>query len=307
MNWKAVWQRVPQAVVAFGRRAFWDIPKRAGLEFADDDGFTLAAALAFYAMLSLAPLLVLTVTVFGYLGPDTRQQVIEQAKSLIGPEASKGIDLILANAHARRLSVRVSTIVWIVLLLVAATAVFAQLQYSLNRTFSVRTKQGVIERWFHKRFLSLLMVGGLGIVLLASIVASSIVTYTFHNIGLLVRVFYTLAPLLVFTLVFAMMFRILPDVHISWMDTAVGGLITAVLFYIGEYFIGWYLARRSTQSVYGATGSLIILLLWLYYSAVILFYGAELTQAIGNACGREIVPNENAEWDPTRKARSARP
>jgi membrane protein len=280
-------------------KALWLTPKRATLNFIDDDASTLAAALAFYAILSLAPLLVLAVTVLTLLGGDTRQQVIEQTKSLMGPEAGKGIDLVLAHARARPIDATISTLIGLTVLFVSATTVFAQLQYSLNRIFNVRAKRGTIRGWLHKRFASLLMVAGMGIIIMSSIVASSTISFAFHNAGPILRVVNVIVPVAVFTLVFAIMFRILPDVKISSGDTWFGGLISGILFYIGGHVIGWYLASRVTQSLYGAAGTLVVLLLWLYYSAAIMFFGAELTQAYGACCGREIVPNRFAEWEPS--------
>jgi membrane protein len=284
-------------------RGLGSIPKNAVLNFIQDDASTLAAALAFYAILSIAPLLVLTITVLGYLGGETRQQVIDQTKNLMGPEASKGIDLLLANAHARQVDATISTIIGLVVLVLSATTVFGQLQYSLNRIFNVRTRRGAVSAWLHKRFTSILMLTGMGLVILSSIVASSIISFAFQSIGPLLRWVNVVVPIAVFTLVFAIMFRVLPDVKISGGNTWAGGLVSGILFYLGEHGIGWYLAHKGSQSIYGAAGTLIVLLLWLFYSAMIVFLGAELTQAYGFYRGSRIVPNEFAEWDPANRPR----
>jgi membrane protein len=284
-------------------KALWITPKTAALDFSNDDASTLSAALAFYAVLSLAPLLVLAVTVLGLLGGDTQRQVIEQTKSLMGPEASRGIDLVLSNAHAHALNATISTLIGLVVLLVSATTVFAQLQYSLNRIFNVRAKRGTVREWLHKRLSSLLMMGGMSVVIMSSIVTSSIISFAFHDAGLILRAANIVVPIAVFTLLFAIMFRILPDVKISARDTWIGGLISGILFFVGSRVIGWYLASQGTQSLYGAAGTLIVLLLWLYYSAAIMFFGAELTQAYASCFGRAITPNESAEWDPSAAGR----
>ncbi len=279
-------------------RAIWQTPKKAVLDFIKDDAFTLAAALAFYAMLSLAPLLVLTLTVLGFLGNATQERIIEQAQSLVGPEAGQGVELLLKNAKAQRVEATASAVIGLAIVVISATTVFAQLQYSLNRIFNVRTKRGAISGWFYKRFMSLLMVFGIGLVIVASVVASSAVAMVFHGKGPVAQIINLLVSLLVFTLIFIIMFQVLPDVKITWRDTVVGGTISGILFVLGQYAIGSYLASGGRGSVYGAAGALVILLLWIFYSSLILFFGAELTQAYAYCVGKEIGPNEFAEWNP---------
>jgi membrane protein len=272
--------------------------KQAALGFLSDNVFTLAAALAFYAMLSAAPLLVLLTTVLGFLSEPMRQRILEQANSLVGPDASQGVALLLEHARARHVDATISAVAGLGIVVLTATAVFAQLQYSLNLIFNVRTKRGYVTGWFYKRLLSLLMVIAMGIVLVGSVIISSVVDALFSGRGPLLPTANLLSYLVVYTLVFVIVFKVLPDVRISWGDTWVGGSITAVLFLGGEYGTSMYFAHRAVQSVYGAAGSLVVLLLWVYYSALILFFGAELTQAYGMCCGKEIVPTRFAEWDP---------
>jgi membrane protein len=279
-------------------RAIWQTPRRAIWSFFVDDSFTLAAALAFYAMLSLAPLLVVSLTILGFTGNRAQQQIIDQTKRLIGPEASEGVDLLLSNAKAQRVEARVSTILSLVIGLITATGGFAQLQYSLNRVFDVRTKRGIIQGWFYKRAISLLMVLVMGTVVVGSIIVNSALSLAFAGRGPLLDIINLAVSVVVFTIIFIVMFRVLPDVRITWRDTSVGGTISGILFVAGGYGIGKYLAYTGAKSVYGAAGSLAVLLLWVYYSALIVLLGAELTQAYGACCGKEIVPNEFAEWDP---------
>lgn len=271
--------------------------KHAAGGFLSDNAFTLAAALAFYAMLSAAPLLVLLTTALGFLSEPMRQRIMEQANSLIGPDASQGVALLLEHAQARHVDATVSAIAGLGAVVLTATAVFAQLQYSLNLVFNVRTKRGYVTGWFYKRLLSLLMAIAMGIVLLASVIISSVIDVLFGQ-GPRLFAANLLSSLIVYTLVFVIVFKVLPDVRISWGDTWVGGVITAILFLAGEYGTSMYFAHRAVASVYGAAGSLAVLLLWVYYSALILFFGAELTQAYGLCCGKEIVPSKFAEWDP---------
>lgn len=279
-------------------RVLWQTPKKGIWDFFVDDSFTLAAALAFYAMLSLAPLLVLSLTILGFLDYRTQQQIIDQTKYLIGPEASEGVDLLLTNAKAQRVEARISTIIGLAGGLITATTVFAQLQYSLNRVFNVRMKRGIIRGWVYKRAISLLMVLAMGAVVVGSIAASSGLSLVFRDKSPLLDRINLAISVVVFTIIFIVMFRVLPDVKITWRDTWIGGTISGVLFVIGEYGIGKYLAYSGAKSVYGAAGSLAVLLLWAFYSALIVLLGAELTQAYGACCGKEIVPNDFAEWDP---------
>lgn len=279
-------------------RALWQTPGRGFRDFFKDDSFTLAAALAFYAMLSLAPLLVLALTVLGFLGDGTQQQIIDQTKFLIGPQASEGVDLLLQNAKARRVEGTISAIIGLAVVLVTATTVFGQLQYSLNRVFNVRTKRGILKGWLYKRSMSLLMVLAMGAAVVASIMLNSIVSLVFRGRGPLMDLINLAVSLAVFIAVFIIMYRVLPDVKISWRETWVGGTISGILFVVGEYGIGKYLAYSGFGSVYGAAGALAVLLLWIFYSALIVLLGAELTQAYAACCGKEIIPNDFAEWDP---------
>lgn len=280
-------------------RALWQTPRRGFWNFLQDDSFTLAAALAFYAMLSLAPLLVLLLTVLGYLGDEIRQQIIDQTKYLIGPQASEGMDLLLRNAKAQRVEARISTIIGLIVMLVTSTTVFVQLQSSLNRVFNVRTKQGIIKGWLYKRAISLLMALAMGAVVVTSVVVTSALSVIFQNQSRIWELINTGISFAVFTAIFIIMFRVLPDVKITWGETWVGGVISGLLFTVGEYAIGKYLSHRGFASIYGAAGSLVILLLWMFYSTLIVLLGAEMTQAYGVCCGKEIIPNNFAEWDPT--------
>lgn len=287
-------------------RAIWQTPKDAVYNFFMDNGFTLAAALAFYAILSVAPLLILLITVFGVVGESTQQQIIQQTEKLIGPQASQGVELILKNAKAQQFAATTSTIIGLVILLLSATSVFGQLQYSLNTIFNVRWKRGILTGWLYKRFLSLLMVIAMGIVLFATVLVTSAIAVVFRSSGSAAQIIDLIISVVVFTLIFVIIFRVLPDVKISWSDTWVGGTISGLLFVVGEYAIGEYLRSSGTTTLYGAAGSLVALLLWIYYSSIILFLGAELTQSYAKCCGHEIAPNEFAEWDPETAQRLRR-
>jgi membrane protein len=278
-------------------KAVLHIPRESLSAFLQDNGFTLAGALAFYAILSIAPLLVLLVTIFGNVSPATEQRLVAQTESLVGPQASQGVELIVRNARTQRFAASVSAAVSLVILVFSATTVFAQLQFSLNSIFNVRPKRGIVAGWLYKRFLSLLMVLALGLVLIVTVAATSILAVIFRSGGPATRVLDLIVSLLVFTLVFVIVFRVLPDVEISWRDTWVGGTISGLLVIAGEYALGEYFRSSGIVSIYGAAGSLVLLLLWVYYISIIFFFGAEVTQAYANCCGDRIVPNRFAEWD----------
>lgn len=279
-------------------RAIWQIPKKGIVDFIQDDPFTLAASLAFYAMLSLAPLLILVLTALAFLDDIAQQRIIDQTMFLIGPEAGAGIELLLRNARAQRLEATTSAVISLGVILVTSTTVFVQLQYCLNRVFNVRTKRGFIKGWFYKRAMSFLLVLGMGAVVVASVVASSAVSLVFQGRGVVLDIINLAISLVIVTLIFIIMFRILPDVKITWRETWIGGAISGILFVVGEYAVGRYLAHSGVRSIYGAAGALVVLLLWIFYSAMIVLLGAELTRAYGACCGRTIVPTEFAEWDP---------
>ena len=161
-------------------KAVLHIPRESLSAFFQDNGFTLAGALAFYAILSIAPLLVLLVTIFGNVSPATEQRLVAQTERLVGPEASQGVELIVRNARTQRFAASVSAGVSLIILVFSATTVFAQLQFSLNSIFNVRPKRGIVAGWLYKRFLSLLMVLALGLVLISLAFALNL-TVAFFN------------------------------------------------------------------------------------------------------------------------------
>jgi len=277
-------------------RKAWNMLKTAIAGVGRDDVVILSAALAFYAMLSLAPLLILLVTGTSLLGEDTQQQVVQRIEKTVGPQASQTIDTVIKQVKSRPTAARASAIIGLVATLLAATGGFLQLQTSLNRIFKVRVKRkGIIFTWLWKRFLSLLMILAMGVVLVAAVVVSSAVSMMFPQGGLVWHILDLVVTLLVFTAVFMAMFKILPDVELTWRDTLVGAILTAVLFLAGTYGISQYLSRTGTGSIFGAAGSLVILLLWIFYSSIIVLFGAELTYAYTQFFGHEVQPDQYSE------------
>jgi membrane protein len=276
----------------------------AGKSFMRDDAFTLAGSLAFYAALSLAPLVVLLLWAASWLGPDTRQRMLEQLQQTAGgAEGGEGITMIVENAQQQPGLGTFAGIISLVMLAFAATGAFAQLQHIMNLIWDVKAKPGQgVSGVLRRRLLALLLIVALGVLLIASIVFSAIVSGVISQMAdaapggqVVWTVLNFLAPLVVFIPMFAVIFKYLPDVQIAWRDVWIGAVVTGIMFEVGNQLIGLYLAYGGATSAYGAAGSLIALLLWAYYSSLILFFGAELTQVWARMSGRRIEPAENAE------------
>jgi len=255
-------------------------------------------------MLSLAPLLLIAIAIAGFVfGTDAaRQHLLDQLGGLVGSDGRRAVETMLKHAHKPGAGL-VSTVIGVATLLVGASGVVGQLQDALNTIWEVAPKPGRGLWGFLKdHFLSLAMVPGVGFLLLVSLVLSAFLTVVATSFGHLL--FAQAAPALelvnfvvstaVITLLFAMIYKLLPDVEISWGDVWVGAAMTAVLFVIGKSLIGLYLGRSGPVSAYGAAGSLVVLLVWVYYSAQILFFGAEFTKAYADHFGTRIVPAADA-------------
>lgn len=274
-------------------------------EWRTDKAQRLAAALSYYTMFSLAPLLVIAVAIAGYfIGTGRAQaQVLAEIGRAIGPGAESFLRELLNNS-ARTGSGLLPTVIGLATLLFGASGVFGQLQEALNTIWEVEAEadQGILEM-IKDRFLSFTMVLGAGFLLLASfLLSAALSTINAHFSELLPgsvflwQVVNWIVSLGLITLLFALIFKVLPDVEIEWRDVWVGAGITAFLFIIGEFLIGLYLGRSGVVSTYGAAGSLVVILLWIYYSAQILFFGAEFTQVYASKYGSRIVPAEGAIW-----------
>lgn len=277
----------------------WPLLKRTYRDWTEDKASRLAAALAYYTAISLAPLLVLSVILLRFV-TDNAQAVIErQMGMLMGPTGQSMAKEMIEHAQTSGGGVLASIVSFLVLLW-GASYVFAELQDSMNTIWEVKTKQdvgwGVVIK---KRFLSLAMVFGVAFLLLVSLVVSTVLSAVVTRIagegrvvGFLLDAVLTIG---VATLLFAAIFRFLPDAKIAWKDVWVGAALTAVLFTVGKYLLTIYLTKGSTASAYGAAGSLAAVLIWVYYSAWIMFFGAEFTQVYANRYGSRITPEDHAE------------
>jgi membrane protein len=278
-------------------RAF-KVPVDAVNGFLDDHVMTLAAALAYYTTLALAPLLLILLAVAGILGSNVHQAVVHEAESLAGQKAGAAIGAVMRSVEGqnRRASV-LSFVIGIAALLVSATGVVGQLQYSLNTVWGVESKPGkVVQNWFRKRLISLAMILGIGFVLLASLVVTAAISILVPRLESNWRAVEFSVSVAVYTVLFAGMFKFLPDVKVGWSDVWIGAAITAALFAVGKYGIGKYLGYSSIGSSYGAAGSIVIILVWMYYASLILLFGAEVTRAFARVHGNKVIPEKHAKW-----------
>lgn len=286
-------------------RAFWDLLKATGANWMNDHAQRLGAALAFYTILAVSPLFVIVFFIVDlWLNTTSAQaQIFHQISDLIGPKGAQALQTILVNPHQPARGVIASTIA-IVTLLITATGLFLELQDDLNLIWGVEAKPGQGLRGFIKnRLLSFAMIVGVGFLLLVSLlVSAALAALNKYFSGMipvaavLWQVVNVLVSLGVITLLFAMIYKVLPDVKVAWREVWVGSIITALLFTAGKYMLGMYLGRSAVTSAYGAAGSAVIILLWVYYSAQILFLGAEFTQVYACRFGRKMEPAGHAQW-----------
>lgn len=278
------------------------IVREAGSQWVADKAPRLGAALAYYTIFSIAPLLVITIAVAGFVfGREAAQgQIAAQVEHLVGRQGGEAIEAMVESASKPGAGT-LGSILGVAMLLLGAAGLFGQLQDALNTIWEVKPKEGRgIWGMVRDRFLSLSMVLGVAFLLLVSLIASSALAAVgtllgdWHT-GTIGLVMTTLLDLVVVTTLFALIYRYLPDAEIAWRDVWFGAGVTAVLFTIGKFLIGMYLGRAGVQSAYGAAGSLAVLLVWLYYASQIFLFGAELTKAYANNLGSRIKPKPHAE------------
>ncbi len=283
-------------------RAVWQIVWTASLDFVRHQASRMGASLAFYSVLSLAPLLVLTLVVGGMFvnEQEIRDQLIAQMQQTVGREGSEALaDMLTKRKNGGSLA---ATLLGIATLLFGASGVFGELQHAMNTIWGVEAQANAgWWRLIRDRFLAFVLVVGSGMLLLATLVLSTFVagageylTERWPRLEPLGNVPTMLATFGVITFLFGMMFKILPDVRIPWRDVWFGAVLTSLLFSAGKYLIGLYLGRSSYSSAYGAAGSLVVLVVWIYYSSQIIFFGAELTQAYSRWRGTRIAPQHGA-------------
>jgi membrane protein len=278
--------------------------KATAFEWLDDQAPTLGAALAYYTVFSLAPLLIISIALAGLVfGAEAAQgQIFDQLRGLLGDASGKAMQEIVQSASAEPKTGVVATVIGFVTLLFGASGVFGQLQASLNIIWGVQPKPGRgILGIIRDRSLSFGFILVVGFLLLVSLLLTAGIAFVGKQFGAmvpgmeaLIQILNSILSLAVITLLFGMMFKILPDANIAWRDVWIGAFITALLFTLGKFALGFYLGRSGVASSYGAAGSLIVLLLWVYYSSQVVFFGAEFTQVYANRFGSHVTPSSNA-------------
>jgi membrane protein len=285
-------------------KEIWPLLKNSGSEFIENNSFRLAGALAYVTIFSLPPLLIVVINVAGSLFGEAAaaDELSEQMSAVIGQEAAEQIETMIENFN-RHDAGTTATLIGIGTLIFAATTFFVTLQESLNAIWNIRVKpHSSIMFMIKSRVLSFGLIISLGLLMLISFVLSTaLVILTDYLQTILPQVtivlFYILNLLLslfMISLLFALVFKFLPDAYIRWRDTWVGAFVTALLFVIGKYGIGLYIANSDINSTFGAAGSLIVVLVWIYWSSLILFFGAEFTQEYAARFGKEVRPKRHA-------------
>ncbi|HVR73940.1 MAG TPA: YhjD/YihY/BrkB family envelope integrity protein [Planctomycetota bacterium] len=277
----------PAAKRRLGPTGIWFLVRRSFSEWMDDNALRLAAALAFYCAFSIAPLLLIVIGVAGMAFDSSvvQAQVLGEMEGLVGAQGAQAIESMLLSALQPSKGA-LGTVLGVVMLFFGAMGVFLALQDSLNEVWDVKTPQGNgVLRFFRARLLSFGIVLGIGFLLLVSLVLSAVLSGIGKYIGdaipfppAVLQVLNFFISFAVITLLFALIYKVLPDMKLAWRHVWIGALVTAALFTLGKFAIGYYLGQTATGSAYGAAGSVIIILLWAYYSSLIFLFGAELTQ-----------------------------
>jgi membrane protein len=284
--------------------AFWRLLKQAGVDFIADHGIKFSAALSYYTIFSMGPILIIIISLTGiFFGREAVQgKVYEQINQVVGNSAALQIQNIIQNIEQSQLSTS-GAVVGVIILLIGATGIFTEIQDSINYIWSIKAKpkKGFLKILLN-RLISFSLIISIGFLLLASLLVNALVDllhdrlmrifddasiYIFHaiNYGIL---------LTVITILFAIIFRVLPDATIRWRDAFLGALFTGVLFLIGKFAIGYYLSWSSIGITYGAAASIVLILIWVYYTSIILYFGAEFTKVYALRHGSGIEPDDTA-------------
>jgi membrane protein len=280
----------------------WYLLKTTFLEFNEDNAIKLSAALSYYTIFALPPLLIIIITICGFFFGEeaVTGQLYGQINRLVGHDAAIQIQEAIKNVQLSDSNVFV-TVFGVLMLLIGASGVFAEIQSSINFIWGLRAKPDKgFKKFIQNRVMSFSMIVTVGFLMLVSLMMNATLDVLNDQLELYlpqstVYLFYVINLIIVLvsiTLLFALIFRTLPDGVIKWKDAFIGAGCTAVLFMIGKFAIGFYLGNSTIASVYGAAGSVIIILVWVYYSAIILYFGAEFTKVYATSYGGKIAPNE---------------
>ncbi len=285
----------------------WSAFKKSAADIGNYNVTKLSAALAYYTVFALAPMLIVVISLISFFyGKEAAQgQIYGQIKSFVGSDAALQIQQVIGNASLSP-SFTFASIVGIVALLFSATGVFAEIQSSINLIWNLRVKpkKGGILKMLKIRLISFSLIISLGFIALVSLLINYVVDALSARlerflpndtlyIGYIINVIITL---LAISLLFAIIFKFLPDAEIKWKDVRVGAVTTAILFMVGKFAISLYLNKSKPGTAFGAAGSMIVILLWVYYSSIILYFGAAFTKNYSQAIGRHIYPNDYAVY-----------
>ncbi|MGZ5133647.1 MAG: YihY/virulence factor BrkB family protein [Flavitalea sp.] len=285
-------------------KGLWRVVKKAGSEFVDDNVMKLSASLAYYTVFSMGPLLIVIIFLCSlFFGREAIEgSIYGQISSFVGSDTAKQLQDIIKNASIGDKG-NVAAVVGIITLLIGATTVFAEIQDSINTIWGIKPKpkRGWLKMLVN-RLLSFSIIITLGFLLLVSLGISYIVEALSHSLArafpditvVFFYIFNLILSLAVISALFAVIFKVLPDAKIKWRDVIAGAVATALLFMLGKFGISFYISKSDVGSTYGAAGSLVVLLLWVYYSSIILYFGAEFTKAYAVEFGSEIHPNDYA-------------
>ena len=287
------------------RKSIWQFLKTTINQWVDAEPFQLAAALSYYTLFSLAPLLLIAIGVAGFVfGREAAQnQIVETLQGMIGQDSAQTVQEMIQASNEKPKTGMLSTIIGFVALLFGAGGVVGQLQTSLNKMWEVTPKPGQgIWGFLRQRVFSFAMVLAIGFLLLVSLLVTAVLssftamlssllgdaTFVAHAIDIVVSFGFV-------TLLFALIYKYVPDVEIQWRDVWIGAALTSILFTLGKYLIGLYIGTSGVGSTFGAAGSLITILVWVYYSSLIFFLGAEFTRVYATEYGSGVAPAENAQ------------
>jgi membrane protein len=285
-------------------KSIWEILKKSVTGFSDDKVTKLSASLAYYTVFAMAPLLIIVISLSGFfLGQEAAEgKIYAQLAGFVGSDTAVQLQDMIKHASITGKS-KIAAIIGVITLLVGATTVFAEIQDSINSIWGLKPKpkKGWLKM-LKNRFLSFSVIISLGFLLLVSLAISALIDSfsdslkeRFPDITIIVfSVVNILITLLVIGAIFGVIYKVLPDAKISWKDVLAGAVVTAILFMIGKFAISFYISKSNVGSTYGAAGSLVILLLWVYYSAMILYFGAEFTKAYSVKFGSPIYPDDYA-------------
>ncbi|WP_373058217.1 YihY/virulence factor BrkB family protein [Zunongwangia sp. H14] len=285
-------------------KTLWKLLKEAYVSWNRNEPYARAATIAYYALFSLPSLLIIVVTVVGYFfgRAFVQGKITNEIGSFIGEESAKAIESMVSNAALTDRST-FAIIFGILFLLFGATGVFFQLKIAMNNIWNVAAKKVNIGRIVLDRIISLGMVLVIGLLMLISLIISAVLSMVQDEIqqylpnvtGFMISAANFLISFLFITTLFASIFRLLPDIHIKWRTTFYGAALTTILFLIGEYLIGFYFGQSDPASIYGGASSVVLILLWVYYTCLILFFGAEFTVQYALHKNERVEPNSYAE------------